>query len=480
VTLGLGTSDLRNANLGDARILVLEREGELRACLERVAPPQSMILARESCNEGRDKGRDEDECPWTDPTLDVVLAELPETADERGRLLAAVAETTTADWILVSSAADAASIEAVHEAGAKACLSRPLIDAALRSALSSVLERRRMREENSRLRATVDTVERCGDLTRCLEPGKLYPMALDILLDVTGRRRGLALFRREAMPKSDSAALRGFSEDESRELCRALIDDKRVDIDEYEGIALIDRGTLLDGLASAGLEVGRLMVVPLRGHDDEAGLLCLFETEHPFESHEIDSAVLVARHTEGALVNAETYALAKERAFIDDVTEVYNARYLLSTLDNEIQRAERYGNPLSLLFLDLDRFKLVNDQHGHLVGSETLRRLSRLLGDGVRQVDTLARYGGDEFTILLVDTGHEEAMVIAERIRREVEEAVFEVSGAARLQLTISIGVATCPEHGMTREPLLDAADKAMYRAKSEGRNRICSARELG
>src|SRR5690606_11277634 len=104
----------------------------------------------------------------------------------------------------------------------------------------------------------------------------------------------------------------------------------------------------------------------------------------------------------------------------------------------------------------------------------------RLLSECVRQVDTLARYGGDEFTILLVDTPHEVALKVGERIRSRVESHLFEAGRAGTLRLTISIGVATCPDHGRTREAVLDAADKAMYRAKSEGRNRVCSADELG
>jgi two-component system cell cycle response regulator len=167
------------------------------------------------------------------------------------------------------------------------------------------------------------------------------------------------------------------------------------------------------------------------------------------------------------------------RAAIDDVTEVYNARYLLATTENEIRRAGRYENPLSVLFLDLDRFKLVNDRYGHLVGSKTLRSLSQVLLQCVRQVDTLARYGGDEFTILLVDTGHNEAVRVAQRIRQTVEEHVFEAAGDGSLRLTISIGVATCPDHATTREGLLDASDKAMYRAKADGRNRVFSALDL-
>jgi diguanylate cyclase (GGDEF)-like protein len=223
-----------------------------------------------------------------------------------------------------------------------------------------------------------------------------------------------------------------------------------------------------------------VLAVPVRGRESEAGVLWLLEDGRRFDASELERIRLVAGHAELALHNAERYYRAKERAFIDDVTEIYNARYLLAATDHEIRRAERYGSELSVLFLDLDRFKLVNDNHGHLVGSRALRQLSQVLAQCVRQVDTLARYGGDEFTIVLVDTAHEAAMRIAERIRRTVEETCFEGGHAGALRLTISIGAATYPIHGRTREALLDLADKAMYRAKSLGRNRVCSASELG
>ena len=161
------------------------------------------------------------------------------------------------------------------------------------------------------------------------------------------------------------------------------------------------------------------------------------------------------------------------------MTELYNARYLHSALENEVRRASRYGNPLSVVFLDLDRFKLVNDRHGHLVGSQTLRSLAKMLLDCVRQVDTLARYGGDEFTVVMADTGHDAAMAVAERIRSSVEAHVFEAGDGSPLRLTVSAGVASFPAHGESRETLLEAADQAMYRAKSLGRNRVCSASEL-
>jgi diguanylate cyclase (GGDEF)-like protein len=164
---------------------------------------------------------------------------------------------------------------------------------------------------------------------------------------------------------------------------------------------------------------------------------------------------------------------------VDDVTEAYNARYLLQATEHEIQRAERYGKKLSVLFLDLDRFKLVNDRFGHLVGSQVLRQLSEVLASCIRQVDTLARYGGDEFTILLIDTDLEVGLGIAERIRATVAETRFEDDRGAPIHLEISIGVATYPEDSGGRDALLDCADKAMYLAKSRGRNRVCSASEL-
>jgi diguanylate cyclase (GGDEF)-like protein len=178
-------------------------------------------------------------------------------------------------------------------------------------------------------------------------------------------------------------------------------------------------------------------------------------------------------------VNAGRFHRAKERAFIDDVTEVYNARYLLQATEHEIRRAERYGKPLSVLFLDLDHFKRVNDQYGHLVGSQVLRRLSEVLQECIRGVDTLARYGGDEFTILLEDTPHQGGLAVAERIRSTVANTIFEGGRGVPVRLTISIGVGTYPEHGTERDRLLDHADKAMYRAKSIGRDAVCSASDL-
>ena len=222
-----------------------------------------------------------------------------------------------------------------------------------------------------------------------------------------------------------------------------------------------------------------MLSVPLHGRASEGGVLLVPEGTTPFGAIDLEIARLVAAQAQAALQNAERYHQAKERAFVDDVTGAYNARYLFTALDHEIRRAERYGSQLTLLFLDIDRFKLVNDNHGHLVGSRTLRRLAEVLGGCIRQVDTLARYGGDEFTVLLVDTGLETGLTIANRIRAAVASAVFETRGTGSLSITVSTGVAAFPAHGRTAEELIETADKAMYRAKSLGRDRVCSASDL-
>ena len=149
-------------------------------------------------------------------------------------------------------------------------------------------------------------------------------------------------------------------------------------------------------------------------------------------------------------------------------------------LRRETKRAVRYGSPVALLFLDLDGFKAVNDAHGHMAGSRTLVEVGDLLRTDVRDIDVVARWGGDEFGIVLAETGSSGALVMAERIRRRIEEHVYLRDFGLSCRISVSIGVAACPEHGRTPEALLAAADTAMYAVKYAGKNgvRLAEPRE--
>lgn len=383
-------------------------------------------------------------------------------------------------FVLLTAHASADSAVQALRMGASDYLHKPIESEELRWVVERVLAHRRLLRDNERLRGALEISEACQALMHCVDPGEVYSLALERLLRTTERDRGLAVFRRVGLPGKDGAVFHGFAETHARALRTAFLEEKPgVALEPLAGPQRYDTAPFDAMLRDLELVSGPVLAVPLHGDGREDGMAWIFEDGTPLSRAAIERVDLVAGHVSLALTNAERYARAKERAFVDDVTQAYNARYLLEATENEIQRAERYGKALSVLFLDLDRFKTVNDVHGHLVGSRVLRRLAEVLNECVRQVDTLARYGGDEFTILLVDTDHEMGMKVAERIRRTVADTLFEGEGGVPIRLTISIGVASYPANGRDRDALLDLADKAMYRAKSMGRDCVLSADDL-
>jgi diguanylate cyclase (GGDEF)-like protein len=179
-----------------------------------------------------------------------------------------------------------------------------------------------------------------------------------------------------------------------------------------------------------------------------------------------------------ALDNALALQRAEALSVTDDLTRLYNSRYLNQVLRREAKRASRSGRPLSLLFLDLDGFKQVNDHHGHLAGSKALVEAADVISGSARETDIVARFGGDEFSLILPDTGREGAVSVAERIRDRLRVFRFLTSDGLAIRLTASIGVATLPDVAGSAEELLRAADVAMYRVKSGGKDGIHVAEE--
>jgi diguanylate cyclase (GGDEF)-like protein len=177
-----------------------------------------------------------------------------------------------------------------------------------------------------------------------------------------------------------------------------------------------------------------------------------------------------------ALDNALQLKRAEALSVTDDLTHLYNTRYLNQVLRRETKRASRSGRPLSLLFIDLDGFKGINDSHGHLCGSRALVEAAAVIRGSARETDVVARFGGDEFALVLPDTGGEGAYAVGERIREKIAAHHFLLGEGLDIRLTASVGVATLPDVAASADELMHAADTAMYLVKELGKNGIQAA----
>jgi len=195
----------------------------------------------------------------------------------------------------------------------------------------------------------------------------------------------------------------------------------------------------------------------------------------PFNLDQIKIVVAKTLERSRLRQKAEEGEIYKQLSRIDGLTELYNYTFFQQLLKTEVERAGRYGHQLSLLMIDIDNFKGYNDAYGHPAGDDALRRLARVMSRAVRGCDFIARYGGDEFVVVLPETDQTEAKTIGERLRTLVSKTIFDGTREGEESIiTVSVGLATYPKDAQTKEDLVKRADQALYQAKSKNRNNLC------
>ena len=223
--------------------------------------------------------------------------------------------------------------------------------------------------------------------------------------------------------------------------------------------------------------VRSVIALPLRGRKGTHGVIEIFNPRpDQLTDYSIAFLHILADHAAIAIENARDVARIQQLTITDDTTGLYNVRYLYEVLGRELERCKGLKLPVSVAFLDLDHFKLVNDKHGHLVGSELFSRAGKRLQELSRKQDWCFRYGGDEFVILMPETGVEAALAQATALNRALMKTKFQMKNGPELRVSASVGVATAPVDGAAVHAIIGSADTRMYWVKANGRGGVKGA----
>jgi diguanylate cyclase (GGDEF)-like protein len=231
--------------------------------------------------------------------------------------------------------------------------------------------------------------------------------------------------------------------------------------------------------AKSKMETRSVVAVPVRFRDQCLGVIELvncIDAVNGFSQRDLALLEALADYAAIAIENARHVQRIHELTITDDCTSLYNARHLNFMLDTEIYRSHRYAFEFSLIFIDLDHFKSVNDTYGHLAGSKLLSEIGEAVKERCRMIDMAFRYGGDEFVVLLPQTSKENALSVAHRVHKLIRETVWLKDSGINVHITASVGVASYPTDSRTKAELLHLADEAMYAVKNSTRDSVLGA----
>lgn len=382
---------------------------------------------------------------------------------------------TLTDVIVITGHGSIESAIGALKSGAFDYIRKPLNEDELLHTVSSCIEKKKLLEENQEMRQSLKLFEVSRAVTSTLDISKLYNITLDALLQMIPGEAGIIIFYEDEMKSLEMKAIRHLSIHDGERIIEVFKSRHEKDLKGLDSITVFSVPELNGEDHEMLKGFNSFLIAPLLKGAQPIGYLLILSSsgKNDYCVRDIKNAAFIAEHASSAFENAQKYAEAKEMAFIDSLTNLYNSKYLEIVLEKEIKRADRLMMPVTVLFLDLDNFKMINDRNDHLVGSRVLVEVGKILLKCVREVDTVIRYGGDEYVVLLVDAAYDVAMRVAERIRSTIEKHDFIEEENLRIKVTASIGIATYPIHTRDKKELLKTADKAMYRAKDMSRNTV-------
>lgn len=406
--------------------------------------------------------------------VDVVITDVSHPDCGGGDFLRSIGDSPLVSIIATGEASVREAVEAMRD-GAFHYLPRPVDGEEFHHVLDKCLAHRRLSHENLALRREATLFKIIKSVSVTLDLQRLIQLVMDSSMELSGGTSGSLLLLNKDSRSLTYHALRGVE--------KTVETDGRFGFSENyllslirSGKSVLDAGTGTPLPELGGRCVRSALICPVVSESRPLGLIMSVRDDRTGKGFsDVDVRMLSTFSSEIAesLHNAKVLKKTRELTVKDDLTDAYNRRFFETYLEEELKRARRFGSPLSLIFMDVDNLKDVNNRFGHLMGSHVLKVITHRVIMTIRGIDKVIRYGGDEFCILLPETDTRGAQVVAERIRETIAREPIVFDQQHEVTLTSSFGIASFPQHAGNAEQLLRQADRALFGIKNRDKNGV-------